>query len=481
MHKSSRIDWKVFFRAVLTIALPIALQNFLSTTASMVDTIMIGSQGELSVAAVGICSQISSLFFSCYFGFAGGSLLFFSQYWGAENEKGISKTFGISLVCMLAVSLLFGGAAVTNPEFVLGIYTDKQNIAAVGAPYMRIVGFAYPLQVLAVLISFLMRSTERVKAPLFSSILALITNFVLNWILIYGRFGMPKMGAAGAAVGTLASGMVNLLILLLFLWKDKKTVRLRVKDMFFWGDGFFKTYFSKCFPIIINELFYGIGQMLINVVIGRQAESAIAAMAAFRVLEGFVFAFFGGLADASSVVVGKEVGAGRHMKGYQYVKGFAMLCPAITFCICLIGLSLNRPLLGLFGLGAEAMFYGKYMIMIYLAAGTIRTCNYIMNSCYRAGGEAIFGTVLEITCLFTISVPATWIAGMVLKLPFLAVFAFIYTDELIRLIFELYYTRSGKWVKPVTEAGKEALPEFKEELAACLHRGKSHAADGRLG
>lgn len=468
-HKN-RIEWKVFFRAVLTIALPIALQNFLSTTASMVDTIMIGSQGELSVAAVGICSQISSLFFSCYFGFAGGSLLFFSQYWGAGNEKGVNKTFGISMLCMLAVSLVFGGTAAARPELVMSIYTDKQNIAAVGAPYLRIVGFAYPLQVLAVLISFLMRSTERVKAPLFSSILALVTNFVLNWILIYGRFGMPKMGAAGAAVGTLASGMVNLLILLVFLLRDKHSVTLKIRDMFFWGDGFIKTYLSKCLPIICNELFYGIGQMLINIVIGRQSESAIAAMAAFRVLEGFVFAFFGGLADASSVVVGKEVGAGRHMKGYQYVKGFAMLCPAVTFCICLVGLALNRPLLGLFGLGAEAMFYGKYMIMIYLAAGTIRTCNYIMNSCYRAGGEAIFGTVLEITCLFTISVPATWIAGMVLHLPFLAVFAFLYTDELIRLIFELYYTRSGKWIKPVTEAGRAALPDFKEELASCLHK-----------
>ena len=241
-------------------------------------------------------------------------------------------------------------------------------------------------------------------------------------------------------------------------------VKLRIKDMFSWGDGFSKVYLSKCLPILCNELFYGVGQMLINVVIGRQAESAIAAMAAFRVLEGFVFAFFGGLADASSVVVGKEVGAGHHMKGYQYVKGFALLCPAITFVICSIGLAFNRPLLGLFGLGAEAMFYGKYMIMIYLAAGTIRTCNYIMNSCYRAGGEAVFGTVLEIVCLFTISVPATWIAGMVLHLPFLAVFAFIYTDEIIRLIFEVYYTRSGKWIKPVTEEGKAMVQQFREEL-----------------
>lgn len=460
-----RMDWKVFFQAVLTIALPIALQNFLSTTASMVDTIMIGSQGELSVAAVGICSQISSLFFSCYFGFTGGALLFFSQYWGAGNARGINRTFGLSMTCMLIVAVIFGAAAVSNPAFMLRIYTDKENIIQVGIPYIRIVGFAYPLQVVAVIISFLMRSTERVRPPLICSILALITNFILNWILIYGRFGMPQMGAAGAAVGTLVSGMVNVAGLLVFLMKDRSTVALHLKDMFSWGEGFIATYMKKCLPILCNELFYGVGQMLINIVIGHQSEPAIAAMAAFRVLEGFVFAFFGGLADASSVVVGKEVGAGNHMRGYQYVKGFAILCPAITFCIVAVGLVLNRPLLGLFGLGAEAMYYGKYMILIYLVAGTVRTCNYIMNSCYRAGGEAVFGTMVEIICLFAISVPATWISGMVLHLPFLAVFSFLYTDELIRLILELWYTGSGKWVKPVTERGKEMLPAFHEALA----------------
>lgn len=461
-----KISWGIFFRTVFTIALPIALQNFLSTTASMVDTIMIGSQGELSVAAVGICSQITSLFFSCYFGFASGGLLFFSQYWGARNEKGINQAFGLALTCMLAVSLLFGGVATANPDFILGIYTDKENIIAIGAPYIRIVGFAYPLQVLAMIISFLMRSTERVKPPLISSILALITNFILNWILIYGRFGMPKMGAAGAAVGTLVSGIVNVFVLFVFLIKDKKTVVLRLKDMFSWQDGFLKGYMGKCLPIIFNELFYGIGQMLINIVIGHQSESAIAAMAAFRVLEGFVFAFFAGLADASSVVVGKEVGAGHLMSGYQYMKKFSVLCPMITFCICLIGLLLNRPLLSLFGLGAEALFFGKYMLLIYLAAGTIRTCNYIMNCCYRAGGEAVFGTLLEIICLFTISVPATWTAGMIWHLPFLAVFSFLYTDELIRLVFELWYTRSGRWIKPVTELGRRALPEFQAALSS---------------
>ena len=251
MYTKNQLDWKAFLKIVFSIALPIACQNLLTTTASMVDTIMIGSQGELSVAAVGICSQISSLFFSSYFGFAGGALLFFSQYWGAGNKEGISRTFGLSMVCMLGVALLFGGAAVVKPDFLLSIYTDKTNITKVAVPYMRIVGFAYPLQVLAIIISFLMRSTERVKIPLLSSMAALVTNFILNWILIYGRFGMPKMGVAGAAVGTLVSGIVNLIILTGFLLKDKHTVSITIKSMFSWK-GFSGEYMKKCFTIICN-------------------------------------------------------------------------------------------------------------------------------------------------------------------------------------------------------------------------------------
>ena len=462
--KKQGIDWKVFFKAVIAIALPIAFQNLLGTTASMVDTIMIGSEGELAVAAVGICSQIYMLFASSYFGFMAGAMIFFAQFWGSGNHKGINRTVGISGILMLIIALIYGIVAVTNPEFLLRVYTDKENIVQLAVPYLRIAGFVYPIQIVTFLMSMLLRSTERVKPPLFASFAAIIVNFVLNWILIYGRFGMPKMGIAGAAVGTLVSSIVNLLILLVYLMYDNETVVLRFRDMFMFDMDFIKTYLLKSIPLLCNEMLYGVGQMLINIVIGRQDESAIAAMAAFRVLEGFVYAFFGGLADASSVIVGKEVGAGRPMRGYQYTKGFAVICPSVTFCICLIGLIFNEPLLGLFGLGTQALTYGKYMLMIYLVMGTIRTCNYIMNGCYRAGGEAVFGTVMEVSCLFLISVPMTWMAGMIWKLPFIAVFAFVYTDEIMRLIFELRYTGTGKWIKPVTEAGKAAIPEFKEQL-----------------
>lgn len=466
---SQKLNFSSFFKTILTISIPIALQNLLATTASMVDTIMIGSEGQLAVAAVGICSQISSLFFACYFGFASGALLFFSQYWGARHFKGINSTFGISFLFMLAVSLAFAAVAIFAPAFLLGIYTDKENIIAIGIPYIRIIGFVYPLQVIGVLLSFLMRATERVKAPLFCSILALVVNFCLNYVLIYGRFGFPKMGPTGAAIGTLASSIVNIIALCIFAVISKCEFRFHLREMFQFRGGFAGAYLTKCLPIIANELLYGVGQMLINIVIGHQTESAIAAMAAFRVLEGFVFAFFGGLADASSVVVGKHVGSGQHMQGYRNTIGFAILCPFVTFAICSVLLVFHHPIFTLFGLESEAISYGKYMLLIYLVAGSVRTCNYIMNNCYRAGGESLFGAVMDACTLFLLSVPATWISGMILQLPFLLVFIFVYADEPVKFVLSILHTRSGKWVKPVTPQGQAALPEFHAQLQQLRH------------
>ena len=144
----------------------------------------------------------------------------------------------------------------------------------------------------------------------------------------------------------------------------------------------------------------------------------------------------------------------------SYAKYSALVCPMVTFLIVLIGTIVNRPLFTLFGLGETALQYGKYMMLIYLFFGTVRTCNYIMNESFRAGGEAVFGTVVEIICLYAISVPATWLAGMIWNLPFLLVFSFVYTDEIIRLVILGRYMIQGKWIKPVTSQGKAALEDF---------------------
>ncbi|MDR0555212.1 MAG: MATE family efflux transporter [Treponema sp.] len=458
-------DRRQFYRNVLVIGLPVALQNLLTTSAGMVDTIMIGTEGETAMAAAGICALFSMLFFAGYFGFCNGGMIFFAQYWGAKDERGICRSYGLTLTAMMAVGLIFGALAVFAPEFILSVYTDKESIRQAGIPYLRIVGWSYPLQTLAMAIGSLLRSIEKVKLPLFASVASLIANTFLNWVLIFGRFGFPRMGIRGAAVGTVIAGVVHILALFVCCLADEHSFVIRIREQYRWDKAFVKKFFAKIVFVVANEVLYGVGQLFINMILGRQTEAGIAAFAVFRVLEGFIFAFFGGFANAGSVMVGKRIGAGEHLKGYRDAKRFILLTPAVTLAIWLIILLLRGVLLRSFGLGAEAFFYVQGMIFIYTVTGTLRSCNYMANTIYRAGGEPVFGTTVELCGLFLISIPATAIAGLALRLHFLAVFFMLFLDEFIRLGIFLRYIHSGKWIKPVTHAGKETLPEFKAHLA----------------
>jgi len=455
---------RLFYKNILTIGFPIALQNLLVTSASMVDTVMIGTEGELAVAAVGVCALFSMLLFSAYFGFCNGGMIFFAQYWGAKDENGICRAYGLTLLCMMAAGFIFGALAILAPEFIIGIYTDKESIRQVGVPYLRIVGWCYPLQTLAMAMGSLLRSVEKVKIPLFASIASLITNTFLNWVLIFGRFGFPHLGVRGAAIATVVAQVVHILVLYIYCFADKRSLITRIRDHYKWSLAFVREYFAKIFFVVVNEVLYGVGMLLLNMIIGRQVEAGIAAMAVFRVLEGFVFAFFGGLANASSVMVGKRIGAGEHLEGYADAKRFVLICPMVTLAIWSVILCLRSPVLHAFGLGEEAFGYAEGMMFIYLITGALRTCNYIGNNIFRAGGEPIFGTVIEIIGLFLVSIPAAAIAGFILHWPFLAVFFLLFLDEFIRIGIFIWYMNSGRWVKPVTQPGREKLSEFKINL-----------------
>jgi len=462
MHTKNRFPWKAFLKSLMAIALPVALQNLLTTTGSMVDTVMIASLGELTVGAVGLSAQFSSLLFSGYWGFVGGGMLFFAQYFGAKDDDGIDRAYGVTLTFMMTVAALFCCAAVFAPELVMKIYTDKESIRDIGIRYLRIVGLAYPMQVFSMAMSALLRSTERVRIPLYASVASVITNVFLNWVLIYGRFGVPSMGVEGAALATVIAAAVNMLVILALAKIQKYPYLFHLKNNFRWTKAFISEYLRKCFPIICNEVLMGVGFMVINIVLGRQSEQAIAAIAVFRTLEGLVIGFFSGFSNAASVLVGTCVGAGELETAYERAKRLVLMCGSCILCICLILLAVHKPLLSVMSLSGESLRIGSGLLMIYSVAAVIRLCNWVQNDTYRSAGDAVTGTVLEISFMYAMVLPCVCLSGLVFKAPFFLVFVCCYIDEPIRFVLMQRQMYSGRWVRPVTEAGRAALPAFME-------------------
>lgn len=461
--KEDHFPWKTFLKNLAIIAIPVALQNLLTTTGSMVDTMMIAPLGETSVGAVGLCAQFSSLMFSCYWGFVGGGMLFFSQYWGAKDDDGIDRSYGMTLMFMMIVAVIFACLALFLPGTVMRIYTDKRAIQEIGITYLKIIGFAYPMQILSMAMSALLRSTERVKIPLVAAIASVTTNILLNWIFIYGKFGCPAMGIRGAALATTCAAAVNLLVILILARVKHYPYIFHVRKHFKWTSAYLRAYIIKCFPIICNELLIGVGNMVINIVIGRQSEEAIAAVAVFRTLEGLVIGFFAGFSNAASVLVGKSVGAGELDDAYERAKRLVYLCGGCILIICLILLGVKRPVLTAMSLSGESLRIGSGLLMIYCVAAVIRMCNWVQNDTYRSAGDATFGTVLEISFMYAMVLPCVCMMGLVWHAPFLLVFACCYVDEPIRFVLMQIHMYSGKWVRPVTEQGVAALPAFREK------------------
>ena len=269
------------------------------------------------------------------------------------------------------------------------------------------------------------------------------------------------MGPAGAAIGTVLSAVVNVLIICFFVKKRNMPFVLEMKKHFHWTKEFLGEYLRKCFPIICNEVFIGVGNMMINIVLGRQTEEAIAAVAVFRTLEGLVIAFFSGFANAATVVVGKEVGAGHHETAYQRAVRLVYLCSGFIGIACLTLNLVHNPLLHMLGLSGESYRIGSGMLLIYGIAAVIRMGNWAHNDTFRSAGDAAFGSTLEITFMYLLVLPCVYLANFRFHAPFLAVFALCYVDEPIRYCIMQVHMYSGKWIKPVSEAGKRTIEEFR--------------------
>ena len=470
---SSSFNWKQFLRQVAVIAIPVALQNLLTTTGSMVDTMMIGQLGQTHVGAVGLCAQFSSLMFSCYWGFVGGGMLFFSQYWGAQDHEGIHRSYGVTWTCMMTVGVTFWLLASLAPEQVMRLYTDKPEFQAIGCDYLRIVGFAYPLMVQSMAMASLLRSTERVRIPFWGALVSVCSNVLLNWLLIFGHWGLPALGVKGAALATVLANALNVAVIALLSRLQGHPYVLAVRKHFHWNRDFLKIYFRKCFPIMVNEVCLGIGNMLINVVLGRQSAEAIAATAVFRTLEGLIIGFFAGFSSASSVLVGKEIGAGNLELAQQRAKRLVYLCMGFIGLTGAVIILLHTPILTAMSLRGESFDIAFGMILIFCAVAIIRMGNWVQNDTYRAAGDAKFGTVLEITFLFAMVVPLVWLSGMVWHWPFLAVFALCYCDEPIRFALMHMHLYSLRWIQPVTPEGQAALPALMQAHSKAGSRGRA--------
>ncbi len=456
---------KSFWRVTLALAIPIALQNMLTASFSLIDILMVSQLGDIQLSATGMAGQWTWLYNMVLFGISSGAAVFVSQYWGDQNLKGIHRTTGIAVTSGAIISLVFMLAGMLFPEEIIWIFNKDPLIIEQGALYLRYAALSYPALALTNILGSILRSAEQPKLPMAVSGISAVMNVILNYLLIFAA----ELGVKGAAIATAISAWLGPVLIIGISIARKNILHAPLRDIFSFNASSLGEFFKKAMPVIINETMWGLGTVAYNVIFSNIGYEEFGAITIVKTFENFAFCFFLGLGNACCVLVGKSVGAGEIREGIRNSKRFMTLFPIVSLIIGGVIILLRQPLVSVFNLGSNISEYtintAEWILVIYGVWIIVRNVSYLtVVGIFRPGGDTTFGMVMELLVLWCFAVPMTFAAANILHLPFLLVYIVMYLcEDLPKLFIFTFYWISGKWLKPVTQAGHIGLENFKKD------------------
>jgi len=450
MQLTNLVGDRPFWKGALRLALPIALQNMFTTSFAFVDTIMISLIGQTDVplSAVSMANMLSFLMYLVLFGLSSGAAVFISQYWGAKDLGGIRRTYGFAMAASVISSSLFTLVGCLFAREVMGMLTDNEEIIAEGAAYLRIASFSYIAIAIQQIFSTVLRSTEKVRLPMYVGVISVVGNVAFTAFFIFGL----GMGVVGSAIGTVMAAWLSPVVLLLISLKKRNILIAPVRALLNWSKEFVRHYVKTTLPVLLNESIWAVGTLIVRMIFTNRDPYFYAAMAASFSVTDFAFVFLVGLCHACTVMVGKSVGADQPRQAMADAKRFAFLIPALSVALGGLLIAFRTPLLSLIGLTEEtrAMAY-LIMLVIGLEFG-LRHIPYIcVVGIFRAGGDTRTGLIYDTIFLFGLALPVTFFCAFVLNMNLVLVYAImLLSEDLIKSILCVNRMRSGKWIIPVT-------------------------------
>ncbi len=441
---------KRFWKKVLYIGFPVAIQNLINTTVNMVDTFMIGSLGDEYVSAVGLATKVFFVMNLLIFGIVSGSSVLLSQYYGKRDDYNLNKTFGFMMILSLLGSLLFFLAAMIIPSNLMMIFTKSDKLIEIGTPYLRIVSISYLFTAFSMAASGLLRSINKTKAPMIFTIISVFINIFFNYIFIFGKLGAPEMLANGAAIGTIIARIFEFSAILLYLIFAKRDVKLSFKEMSHIDSFTIKKNLKFALPVIINELGWGLGTTMYSVIYGHMSDNVVAAMTIATALEDLVYALLFGVSTACAVIVGNQLGANDLEGAQKTAKRLLIAGIGLSAILAVILILLINPYILLYKANEEVVSDIKKVCIAYAIFMPIRTFNLIMIvGILRSGGDTLFCMIMELGSLWGVGITLGSIGAFVFHLDVLYVYLLFETEQIVKVIIGLFRYRQKKWVRNI--------------------------------
>ncbi len=450
-----------FYKRLFCLSLPMVLQNLITFSLGLIDTFMVSQLGNEEMAAVTTANVPVFILISIIFGVQSGLGILISQYWGKGDVKSISRALGVACIIGGGLTLILAAVFFLFPVQVMDLLSNRHDLSLLGAPYLRVIGFAFVFNMLSSIYASAQRSVENPSFGMKLFGFSTILNTGLNYLLIFGHFGFPALGVAGAAIATLLARVSEFVICVICALRSK-TIPLEIPLFLRPGLGMVRKFLKYASPVVLNEAVWGLGNSLLTVILGYTDNSVemLAANAVMGNLNRVLLVVCFGLGSATAVILGKAIGEGkRHAFVLDLGRAllwFTILVGGVLGLICLIltpvfFVPVVFPMFKLYDESAAIAFalaVANFLFFPFHACSTSAIVGIL-----RGGGDVIWSTVLDNAPLWLVCLPVTALTALVLKTGVWPIVLSMQLENLVKFPFCVWRVGSGKWINDVTEGG----------------------------
>ncbi len=451
-----------YYRVLFRLAMPIAIQNLISSSLTMIAVLFIGQLGETAVASVSLANQVFFLLNLMVFGVVSGCSIFIAQLWGKKDVHNIRRVVSLTLKLAMGVAVFFTALGFFFPQTVLHIYSNDPEVIARGGRFLHIICWTYGFFAITMVLSSASRSTGNVRLPLFVSTTALGIEVLLAFPLIFGvkAIGFPALGIDGFAIAALIARILECVAMLFFTYRNlDNPIRVGLRELFEWDWKFNITVLKPVLPVIANETLWSFGITTYNAIYGHIGTDAVAAMNIVSTIDQLAFVIFLGLGTSTSILVGNLIGKGEKDRAFTYAGRSLVLQMSGAMIMGVIVFLFGPFIFHLYKVSPSVVENARAIITVMSMGMWIRASNHvIIIGILRAGGDTRFSLVLDGLVIWCVGVPAAALGAFLFHLPIYYVYALTLTEETFKAGIGLWRYFSRRWINDMTNRVQSISP-----------------------
>ena len=439
-----------FLHTVCSLAIPVALQSMLQSSFSIVDQIMIGQLGSVSIAGVGLAGKFSSMYSVIISAVGAVAGILISQYLGQENQREVKRSSYVNLWLGLGIAALFSVLCMVFPRQIMGLYTTDPATRQAAAEYLSIIAGTFVPMAGATLLSTLFRCIEKARLPLYASLVSAGLNTVINYVLIFGKCGFAPMGARGAAIATLISQAANTVLMLLLLPRSTLSMvqKPKINDRFQW-----KQYLSMLLPVLACEALWSLGENVYAAIYGHMSTDSTAAMTLTNPVQGLVIGALCGLSQAAGVIVGKRLGHHQFDEAYSAAKKLLLYGFIGSLFLSLAVVFTSSAYVQIYQVEDSVKTLTCQILWVYALMAPVKVLNMILGGgVIRSGGKAHYVMLVDTIGTWCFGVPMGLLSAFVFQLPIPYVYLMLSLEECVRFVISVFIFHGRKWMNQLKTA-----------------------------